>query len=113
MRRHAARCRRCARHWRELEASERLLRRLPASVVDPGDRAGDRLAALSRWGPRPRPRPATGGAGLPALGAVAAAAALVVLLSLVGVSPKGVPSERPVLVSAVVPESNLIPDGWR
>lgn len=112
VRRHAGRCRRCARHLRELEASERLLRRLPASLLDPGARTpARRLAGLARWSRGDRPTPPA--PALPALGALVAAAALVLLLSAAGIRPEVEPGERAVLGSAAVPESTLIPDGWR
>jgi anti-sigma factor RsiW len=111
VRTHLESCRRCRRTLSELEAAEALLCRIPASLIpldwNPGSEA--RLLALARWSPAPPRHPAW---PLPALGALAAAAALV-LVVWSGPQPEALlesgSSPSRAVVVARIPSSFLLP----
>jgi RNA polymerase sigma-70 factor (ECF subfamily) len=111
VRAHLDGCRRCRRRLREFEASEALLRRIPASFIplDAGGVGHERLQALARWAPAP---PARWTRPLPALGACTAAALAIGVMVLVGPAPAAGPLEAPsrrLVVASRSPSSFLAP----
>jgi anti-sigma factor RsiW len=94
VREHLDGCRRCRRALREFEASETLLRRLPASFIplDAGGAGSERLQALARWAPA---RPPRWTRPLPALGACSAAALAILVMVMVGPAPSAGTVESP------------------
>lgn len=108
VRRHLDECRRCRRRLGEFEASEALLRRIPASLI-PLDVSGvgiERLRALARWAPAPRPRWAR---TLPAFGACAAAALAILLVASLAPAGSSDESSRRLVVASRSPSSFLAP----
>jgi hypothetical protein len=98
---------------RELEATERLLRRLPRSVVplEPSPASDARLAALARWAADPAPiwRERF---GVSAVGAFAVAAVLALFLATSAWSPMvGNPSGAMAL-AGMMPDADYAPIGW-
>lgn len=111
VRRHLGECRRCRRRLGEFEASEALLRCIPASLIplDAGGAGHERLRALARWAPAPRPRWAR---SLPALGVCTAAAlAILAMVSIGPAEPAGSLDESPrgLVVASRSPSSFLAP----
>lgn len=94
VRTHVARCPRCRDVLRELEASEALLRRLPAALLprEPSPAAEARLAALARWA---APAPAAAAGASPIQAALRPARALAAAAALALMMIGGDPSEAP------------------
>ncbi|MEN8184651.1 MAG: zf-HC2 domain-containing protein [Myxococcota bacterium] len=111
---HVQGCARCRRLMRELEASEGLLRSLPPSLLprEASAAADARLAALARWAADPEPvwRERFGAS---AIGAFAAAAGLALVLMSTTWTPLLTEPARAATLSAVVPEAQFAPLGWR
>jgi anti-sigma factor RsiW len=114
VREHLEGCGRCQRTLAEFEDSEALLARLPAALVpiEPSTEAQDRLASLARWSPDPRSEWQER-LGVSALSALAAAAMLAMVISVGGWGSTEVKRGAPMMVAAMVPDSQYQPTGWR
>ncbi len=110
---HADRCPTCARELAELEAAERLLLRLPASLLPRTETAADRarLARLASWARRAPPHWAER-LGLQAVGALAGAALIALVITMGEWQPVVKEQQTYQSFAALMPGSAGL-SGWR